>query len=287
MARREKRLKKRKGRNMAKPIKFTDSIREEIISNFVEAIKTVRMTDGEIKFSQKFKYDDGRRAKVIFTSVAYAKMLMLVQHFTNEVAWHGVCVRDEHDPATFRVTDILVYPQSVTGATVDMDQEKYGAWIADNIDDDRFCDLNLQGHSHVRMGVFPSGTDIGHQSEILSQLRKDGFYVFMIANKMGDTWFSIYDLRENCLYENADIDYYIGSDEVCLATFLKEADGLVVSKYAYNYGNKGSNTGNNKPSNVSNLPAKPATQPETKTKPKTSPASDYDWYDEYYKQYGY
>lgn len=293
MARRKKRIKEGKGRKMAKPIKFTDKIRAEIIENFAEAIKNARMSDGKISFSQTFKYEDKRRASVIFSSVAYAKMLMLVQHFSNEVAWHGVCVRDENDPATFRVSDILVYPQSVTGATVDMDQEKYGMWIADNIDDDRFCNLNLQGHSHVRMGVTPSGTDIGHQSEILAQLRKDGFYVFMIANKMGDIWFSIYDLKENCLYENADIDYYIGSDETSLADFLEEADGLVVSKY--NYGSKSASAWNYKSTgtsakqnNVTNLPAT-TNNPETKTKPKSSSASHYDddWYDEYYKQYGY
>lgn len=297
MARRKKRLKERKGIKMAKPIKFTDDIRAKIIENFTETIKNTRMSDGKISFTQTFKYEDKRRASVVFSSVAYAKMLMLVQHFSNEVAWHGVCVRDEEDPSTFRVSDILVYPQSVTGATVDMDQEKYGNWIADNIDDERFCYLNLQGHSHVRMGVTPSGTDINHQSEILSQLRKDGFYVFMIANKQGDIWFSIYDLRENCLYENADIDYYIGSDEISLADFLDEADGLVVSKYNYSY-NKTGNTWNNKntgtptsgsqPWNVTNLHDKTASQPETKTKPKASVPGNYDdWYDEYYKQYGY
>ena len=57
-----------------------------------------------------------------FTTEAWIKQCSLVQHFNTEIAWHGL-VRPIKDG--YEIYDILVYPQEVTGGTVETDQQKY------------------------------------------------------------------------------------------------------------------------------------------------------------------
>lgn len=121
--------------------------------------------------------------------------------------------------------DILVYPQQVSGATVNTDQEEYTNWLY-GLEDAVFNALKMQGHSHVDMGVSPSSVDLTHQSEILSQLEGDMFYIFMIWNKRLEHTIKIYDLGSNTLYEDEDIQL------VCpdLEDFLTQADQMVKKK---------------------------------------------------------
>lgn len=123
-----------------------------------------------------------------YTKKAWKKMNDLVDRYDCEVAWHGVC--EELENGDIEVQDILVYPQVVSAATVEMD-DSYGEWL-DGLDDDTFRKLRLQGHSHVRMPVFPSTTDKEHQNNIASRLKAGQYYVFNIRNKFGDTKTWIY-----------------------------------------------------------------------------------------------
>lgn len=123
-----------------------------------------------------------------YTKKAWEKMNKLVDEYECEIAWHGVC--KELDDGDIEVQDILVYPQVVSAATVEMD-DGYGAWL-DSLDDETFNNLRLQGHSHVRMAVFPSGVDMEHQNEIAGRLKPGQYYVFNIRNKFGDSKSWIY-----------------------------------------------------------------------------------------------
>ena len=237
---------------MARPIKLTKEWIDQMTAEFVKSLANVKLSDGKVNYTKSFTYDekDVGKATVWFEPAAFAKMWMLVQRFSDEVAWHGVVERTNQN--TFVVNDILVYPQEVTGATVTTDQERYQKWMLE-LDDEVFNAMHYQGHSHVNMGVTPSAVDEAFYESILSQLGGEDWYVFMIINKRMEMYVKIYDLKSNTLYEKDDISVGILSDGGDLDGFLEEAKELVVKRtysapaagatggtgygYGYDYGN--------------------------------------------------
>lgn len=214
---------------MSKPIKLTDELIAKIQEEFIESVKKMKMSDGKVSYTKNFKWDGDEKASVVFSPVAFAKMTMLVQNFSSEVAWHGVATRDENVKNKFYISDIMVYPQIVTGSTVNTDQEAYQTWLY-TFEDDVFNNIRMQGHSHVDFGTNPSGVDLDHQEKILSQVDDDMFYIFMIWNKKFDRHIKIFDMANNTLFENGDVDVYIGENGCDLGAFIKEAKDIVKTK---------------------------------------------------------
>lgn len=189
---------------MAKIIKMTPEIIREAVEAFRESIGKQKMTDGKITFTKTLEAVS-RKATVIFTEGAWFKMQMLITSMDKEIAWHGVARRgDDPEKDEYIISDILVYPQTVTGATVNTDQAEYEKWLND-LDDETFNNLRMQGHSHVNMGVTPSSVDLNLYEEFLERLRDDMFYIFLIYNKKGEKTYKIYDMKKNMLFETADV----------------------------------------------------------------------------------
>ena len=77
------------------------------------------------------------------------------------------------------------------------------------------------------------------QEEILAQLTDDMYYIFMICNKRLEHTTKIYDLQNNTMYEDNEIEYGIMDDQCDLDEFIAEANKQVVEhKYTggYQYG---------------------------------------------------
>lgn len=142
------------------------------------------------------------KANVLITPEAREKMTALVNSVSTEIAWHGVVKK--LDRGQYEISDILVYPQTVTSVTVNTDQEKYETWLL-SLDDDTFNALRMHGHSHVNMGVSPSGVDLKHQEDTVNNLTSNDFYLFLILNKKGDMYVRIFDVEDNIVYEKNDI----------------------------------------------------------------------------------
>ena len=186
---------------MAKIIKITAEYIEQCKQEFATALKSYKLSDGKLTYSKSFTASD-RKAKVYFTSEAWEKMQALINGFDKEVAWHGLAYRGDGDD--YYITDILVYPQEVTGSTVNTDQEKYQTWLMQH-DDEVFNNIRMQGHSHVNMSTGPSSVDDSLYERILDQLSDSMFYIFLIYNKRGEKTFKIYDLAKNILFETGDV----------------------------------------------------------------------------------
>lgn len=233
---------------MSKPIRMTQEFLKVIIPEIIQEISKKNMRGGSLKYEKSLSWNDNDRAKLIFDPMAYMKMKLLVANTSDEVAWHGVCKRDEKDPATFHISDIMVYPQMVTGSTVNTDQEAYQNWLMAH-EDDVFNNIRMQGHSHVNMGVTPSPTDTTHQERILDMFTDDDiggvvksyedipdnrFYVFIIWNKRDEKFINIYDLKYNTLYETKDVDVVVSEDDE-IGKFLKDASEKVKKSTTVTY----------------------------------------------------
>ena len=214
---------------MSRPITLTENLIVTIQDEFLEQLKNAKMFDGKFTFSKNLKWKKEEKAKLIYTPVAFIKMVLLINAFSDEVAWHGIVHRSTDSENTFIISDILVYPQEVTGATVNTDQTKYQNWLM-GLDDDRFNNLRMQGHSHVNMGVSPSSVDETHQEAILAQLDDTMFYIFMIWNKSFKHNIKIYDMKNNSLYLDDDIEVTVAEAGFDFDGFMSEAQGLVCKK---------------------------------------------------------
>lgn len=213
---------------MPRPITLTLGLIEQMKAEFAAQLMKAKLSDGKITYTKSFTYKDKTsKVHVLFTPLAYTKMLALLKHCNDEVAWHGFVERRGIDE--FLITDLIVYPQEVTGATVTTDQERYQRWIME-IDDGKFNSMRMQGHSHVHMATTPSGTDLNHQEQILSQLKGNDFYIFMIWNKDLAHNVKVYDLSTNTLYEDSDVVIDVVDEDFGLDEFLTQIDKLVVKK---------------------------------------------------------
>lgn len=248
---------------MSKPIKMTEQLLTECRSAFEKALQLTKLADGKLNFTKTFTIDD-RKAIIYFTGAAWTKMVMLIKEFDKEVAWHGVAYRGEDESRDeYIITDIIVYPQEVSGTTVEMDTEKYAMWLMENADDERFNNIHMQGHSHVNMGTTPSSVDLNHQEEILNMLGDNDFYIFMIWNKSFSSTNKIYDLKKNVLFEDKDVTVKILGDNEDLDTFIKTAKGMVKTKNTSSGYGYGGYSYAGQYSKIATLPYNPVTSPKS------------------------
>lgn len=238
---------------------------------------------------------DDRKATITLSAQAYMKIFALVHTYSTEVEWHGVVERTAAD--AFHIKDVLIFPHKVTSATVISDQTEYEKWL-DTLDDNTFNALRFHGHSHVNMGVIPSGVDMTYRYNILNNFgtpseTSDLFYIFLIFNKRGDISGEIYDLQNNALYSKsttADEIKIVIEDCDWLTDFLDEAKKVVTESYGYSsYG--GGSYGGNSHSGTTTTPK--STSPKRGAKAEARQGSllddddtDDDYYAGVYGRYG-
>ncbi len=266
---------------MGKSIKMTAQEIESAVSSFRAAITGGDVMGGEIMYKFQFPKND-RKANLIFTEKAYLKMTLLIDRWDKEIAWHGVVFRGTDETKDeYIVTDILVYPQEVTGSTVNTDQNKYQMWLYEQ-EDDVFNNIRFQGHSHVRMAVTPSAVDENLYDSFLGMLDDQMFYIFGIWNKNNARTIRIYDMKKNIFFDNDDVVVSVIEDGTGIQEFLDAAEKMVVEKkytptytgncngYNGNYGAYGSGSGRTytSPASLAITPAKTtASTPGVKTNP--------------------
>ena len=230
---------------------------------------------------------DDRKATITLSAQAYMKIFALVHTYSTEVEWHGVVERTAAD--AFHIKDVLIFPHKVTSATVISDQTEYEKWL-DTLDDNTFNALRFHGHSHVNMGVTPSGVDMTYRYNILNNFgtpseTSDLFYIFLIFNKRGDISGEIYDLQNNALYSKsttADEIKIVIEDCDWLTDFLDEAKKVVTESYGYSsYG--GGSYGGNSHSGTTTTPKSTSTKRGAKAEARQgSLLDDDDTDDDYY-----
>lgn len=214
---------------MAKKIKLGQESKQNLMTQFEQWLNATRFLNKKLTFEMPVMTETAR-AKVNMTATAYMKMQYLIMNFESEVAWHGVAKR-VGTASEFIIDDIMLYPQEVTGSTVNTDQQKYQEWLY-ALDDDHFNNNRFQGHSHVNMGCSPSAVDLEHQDGLLSQVGDDDYYIFGIFNKKGVRNFMIYDLLNNIYFEDKDVDFEVVEDVSGFKAFIDNLGVVTRKTYA-------------------------------------------------------
>lgn len=204
-----------------------EEAKSRIFAEFVEQFRKAASGTGKIKFEKEITSVD-KKAELRFSELAWIKMNTLVQNYGTEIGWHGLCERIEGEDA-YLVSDIMVYPQAVTGVTVTPDQIEYQNWLIGH-PDEVFNRIRFQGHSHVNMDVTPSAVDTAFYDEIVSQLGPEDFYVFLVINKSGKKHVRIYDRLKNLYFGPNDVAVTIRNDGLGVEDLLKDAAEKVTDR---------------------------------------------------------
>ena len=213
---------------MAKMIRLTPEEVEKVKEEFEKALQG-SISDGKINFQKTFGSVQ-RKAELRFSEKAWYKMQALVRECDKEVGWHGVARRlEEPGKDAYLIEDIFVYPQMVTGATITTNQKEYEAWL-NKLPDEVFNNMRMQGHSHVNMGVSPSGTDISLYERTLQQVEDTMFQIFLIWNKRNEHHIKIYDMEKNILFETGDITVSVIPEENGLERFVSDAKKMIIEE---------------------------------------------------------
>jgi hypothetical protein len=124
----------------------------------------------------------GKSPRVLISPAAYQRMLLYVEIANKEVGWLGT------------VTFLLEQEVTATETELSVDgQNKLVCELLEKGDDagvERVNRLRFWGHSHVRMGTSPSGTD----ESTMNRFGNEGlpWYIRGIFNKLGRGSFAIY-----------------------------------------------------------------------------------------------
>lgn len=191
---------------MSRKIQLTEEDIESMVIEFKQNLLGVRFDSDKVTYTANTQLKETQKAKLYFTPEAYCKMTTLIKNCEKEIAWHGIVDRNEE--GAYIISDIMMYPQEITGATVTSNDEKYPMWLMQQ-PDEIFNRIRFQGHSHVNFGATPSGVDTTLYNNMLQTLSDDDFYIFFIMNKRSEYWVQIYNLAENIVYDKNDVDMAI------------------------------------------------------------------------------
>ena len=160
---------------------------------------------------------------IFITSGAYVKMRHLVDKTSTEIGWFGTVTKVESLPNTYIIDDILVYPQTVSGATCEQDEDKMFEFEM-SLTTDQVNRKRFQGHSHVNMGVTPSGVDENFYKDLLTQVTD--YFIILVTNKHNAYHVRFYDVENNILYTDVPIHLMLDDGTEINTWYEEEANKL-------------------------------------------------------------
>lgn len=190
------------------------------------------------------------KINVRISPVAFMKMQTLVMGFDKEVGWYGTVERIEDG---FRIKDVLLFPQYTSAAYIDDERDdplEFRKWL-DTLSDDDYNSRRLWAHSHVNMGVSPSGVDTSMFKRFNESNCVEGipnrFTLCLIINKKLQMFWWAYDADAKKEYKDKDINVMIEVEEgITNLEYFEWAKGRVRDIYpttAFLFGYQGSTSG--------------------------------------------
>lgn len=188
-----------------------DPIRNEIRTKLLEQYDTTTFMNTDtvsLKVDVKDLLEQYIEAKniieptIYITADAYIKMRKLVEATETEIGWYGTVEEVPGLQRTYIINDIIVYPQHVTGATCEQDDDRMFDFEM-SLTNEQVNHKRFHGHSHVNMGVTPSSVDENFYQDLLTQVTD--YFIITITNKRHDYTVRFYDIENNILYSDLPI----------------------------------------------------------------------------------
>jgi hypothetical protein len=166
---------------------------------------------------------------VYLTPDAYKRMCLYVELAPKEVGWLGTISKRED--GNFLIEEVFLVEQEVTPVETELSVEGSEKLVLELLEGgdpglDKANKLHFWGHSHVRMGTSPSGTD----ESTMMRFSREGheYYVRGIFNKLGRACFDVYYYKEG--YRLLDVPWAV-LDPATGKTLLEKGGGLGARKW--------------------------------------------------------
>lgn len=166
---------------------------------------------------------------VYLTPDAYKRMCLYVELAPKEVGWLGTISKRED--GNFLIEEVFLVEQEVTPVETELSVEGSEKLVLELLEAgdpglDKANKLHFWGHSHVRMGTSPSGTD----ESTMMRFSREGhdYYVRGIFNKMGRGCFDVYYFKEG--YRLLDVPWAV-LDPATGKTLLDRSSGFGMRKW--------------------------------------------------------
>lgn len=136
---------------------------------------------------------------ILIESQALHKMFQYVDGCADEIGWLGTAYREGKE---ITIKDVYLFDQDVHGTTTEITPEGLSDFAMELMQQpdgvEVWNNLKMWGHSHVNMGVTPSGQD-DLQMQTFQQGGHDWF-IRLIANKKGELKVDLYDYTTGVIY---------------------------------------------------------------------------------------
>ena len=187
------------------PVK--EQVKEKLLEKYNETLfmnttKIELKLDIEDMLKEYIEQQNIVEPTIYITPNAYIKMRMLVDKNDKEIGWYGIVNEMPGLQATYIIEDIIVYPQKVTGVTVEQDEDRMFEFEM-SLTTEQVNHKRFHGHSHVNMGTSPSGVDESFYQDLLSQVTD--YFIITITNKRNEYTTRFYDVANNILYTDVPI----------------------------------------------------------------------------------
>lgn len=177
-----------------------------------------------IEFVKELVEENVKKPTILINSNTYTKMYELVKQSPIELQWH-MMVKRFPETQEYHVYDILLFPQTNSGASTTTDQDEFAKWQMELIQDLEFPieDLRGHGHSHVNMNVYSSGIDDAYQKNLITKVEDGDFYLFFVLNKKMEMYALLYDFDQQIIFETNDMTIeIIDEDGIDIRTWCAE-----------------------------------------------------------------
>jgi len=168
---------------------------------------TSTTASGVVPINGATKYPE--EPSIYFTREAWVKQCHLVHKCSKEVGWFALVDYDEADNS-FTITEIVIPCQEVTAAETDIGKEDLADAAMELIEAGKDTSkMYAWFHSHVNMGVGPSGQDEYQVEDFLEDLADQPevpAFIRGIQNKKGDLKIDVYYIQHGIAYQNVDFN---------------------------------------------------------------------------------
>lgn len=169
---------------------------------------------------------------------AWEKMWKYIDLCSQEVGWLGTV--EEIEGGNYYITDVFLLEQEVSGATTDIESDAI-AHLALQLEEQGIDSSTLRfwGHSHVNMGVTPSGQDESQTQEYIEDCH---YFIRGIYNKKRDMKVDVFDVDKGLVFQRCDNKVF---DPEYSTEFTEQIQAEVTEKVKQKtyYNNYGGNAG--------------------------------------------
>ena len=183
---------------------------------------------------------------IYFTREAWVKQCHLVKVCSKEVGWFALVDYDDKDNS-FTITELVIPTQEVTGTETDIGKEDLADAAMELIEQGKDTSkMYAWFHSHVNMGVSPSGQDEYQVEDFLDDLADQPevpAFIRGIQNKAGDLKLDVYYIQHGVAYQNLTPYILYDDDPAWYADIEAQVKAKVTERTYQSYGNYGWNGG--------------------------------------------